>query len=156
MKKLFITEHKNKNNLILKTRWQGLNAETIMSNLTLNAGSTVTIDGVTYVVSANPQGGVNFTKSTRKPLNYDAATGNLTDEAGNTVGRVNFRSGMGSAAIPELGEQNVTVVVSDAYAKGYDLKVVKVANTNKNKKPDWAGGAFIGTRQEWALYLDKK
>lgn len=127
-----------------------------MSTIELKAGSQVTIDGVAYVLSANGQGGIDFVKSTRKAINYDSATGNLTDNAGNVVGRMNFRAGMTSDAIPELGESNVSVVISDSYAKGYDLKVVKVANTNKNKKVKWAPGAVIGTRQEWALYLDKQ
>jgi len=133
-----------------------LNVAKIMSNIVLTDGGLVVIAGVTYVAKANGQGGFNLDESTRKPLNFNKETGNLQDDAGNVVGRINFRSKMTSDAIPELGSSNVTVVVSDAYAEGYDLTVANVANTNKKASPAWAEGATIGTRQEWALFLTKK
>lgn len=132
-----------------------LSAANIMSNIALTNGGLVVIGGVSYIATANAQGGMDLVESKRKPLNFDKATGNLQDDAGNVVGRVNFRSKMTSDAIPELGTANVTIVVSDAYAEGHELKVVKVANTNKKDTPDWAGGAQIGTRQEWAFYLER-
>lgn len=127
-----------------------------MGTITLKNGGAVNVGGKTYIAQVNKAGGLDLIESTRKALNYDANTGNLMDDGGKVIGRVNYRGKMDSDAIPELGELNVSVVLADHYAKGYDLKVVKVANTNKNKKPDWAGGDFIGTRQEFALYLDKK
>lgn len=127
-----------------------------MANIQLVDGGLVVIAGVTYIATANAQGGFDLNESKRKPLNYDVETGVLTDDNDVIVGRMNFRSKMTSDAIPELGTNNVTVVVSDAYAEGYDLTVARVSNTNKKANPDWAEGDFIGTRQEWALFLTKK
>ena len=126
----------------------------IMSTIKLVAGTIVAIAGQDFLVA---QDGQSLSPApARKPLNYDKSTGNLSDDDGTVVGRVNFRSKMTSDAIPELGSQNVTVVVSDEYATGYELAVANVANTNSKVNPKWAGGASIGTRQEWALFLVRK
>ena len=125
-----------------------------MSTIKLVAGTIVAIAGQDFLVA---QDGQSLSPApVRKPLNYDKSTGNLSDDDGTVVGRVNFRSKMTSDAIPELGSQNVTVVVSDEYATGYELTVANVANTNSKANPKWAGGASIGTRQEWALFLVRK
>ena len=125
-----------------------------MSTIKLVAGTIVAIAGQDFLVA---QDGQSLSPApVRKPLNYDKSTGNLSDDDGTVVGRVNFRSKMTSNAIPELGSQNVTVVVSDEYATGYELAIANVANTNSKANPKWAGGASIGTRQEWALFLVRK
>ena len=125
-----------------------------MSTIKLVAGTIVAIAGQDFLVA---QDGQSLSPvPARKPLNYDKSTGNLSDDDGTVVGRVNFRSKMTSDAIPELGSQNVTVVVSDEYATGYELAVANVANTNSKANPKWADGASIGTRQEWALFLVRK
>lgn len=130
-----------------------------MSTIQISAGDVIAIGNDKFVASTDANGklvlSAHVDAPTRKALNFDKATGNLSDDDGNVVGRMNFRSKMTSDAIPELGNSNVTVVVSDAYANGYDLAVSRVANTNKKQNPDWANGADIGTRQEWALYLTK-
>lgn len=126
----------------------------IMSTIKLVAGTVVAIAGQDFLVA---QDGQSLSPApARKPLNYDKATSNLSDDDGTVVGRVNFRSKMTSDAIPELGSQNVTVVISDEYATGYELAVANVANTNSKTNPKWAGGDSIGTRQEYALFLVKK
>ena len=125
-----------------------------MSTIKLVAGTVLSIAGQDFLVA---QDGQSLSPApARKPLNYDKATGNLSDDDGTVVGRVNFRSKMTSNAIPELGSQNVTVVISDEYATGYELTVANVANTNSKTNPKWAGGASIGTRQEYALFLVRK
>ena len=125
-----------------------------MSTIKLVAGTVVAIAGQDFLVA---QDGQSLSPApARKPLNYDKATGNLSDDDGTVVGRVNFRSKMTSNAIPELGSQNVTIVISDEYATGYELAVANVANTNSKTNPKWAGGASIGTRQEYALFLVRK
>ena len=126
----------------------------IMSTIKLVAGTVLSIAGQDFLVA---QDGQSLSPApARKPLNYDKATGNLSDDDGTVVGRVNFRSKMTSNAIPELGSQNVTIVISDEYATGYELAVANVANTNSKTNPKWAGGASIGTRQEYALFLVRK
>ena len=134
-----------------------LNAENIMSTINLTNGGLVNIDGVEYVAQSNGKGGMDLVpRPSRKPLNLDKDSGNLTDDNGTVVGRVNFRSKMTSDAIPELGTANVSIVIADAYASGYKLSVAKVANTNKKEKPEWAGGATIGAgRHEYALFLTR-
>lgn len=128
-----------------------------MADIKLKAGALVVIAGVTYVAQPDGNGGMTLTDSpNRKALNFDKETKNLTDDNGTVVGRVNFRNRMASDAIPELGASNVSIVVSDSYAKGYDLTIAKVENTNVKEKPKYAGGATIGTRQEWALYLTRQ
>ena len=128
-----------------------------MANIQLVAGASVVIAGVTYVAQPDGRGGMTLTDApSRKALNFDKATGNLKSDDGTVVGRVNFRNKMASDAIPELGASNVSIVVSDTYAKGYDLTIAKVANTNVKEQPKYAGGATIGTRQEWALFLTRQ
>lgn len=128
-----------------------------MANIQLVEGASVEIAGVTYKATSDGKGGMTLVEApARKALNFDKATSNLTDDNGVVVGRINFRNKMTSDAIPELGASNVSVVVSDSYAEGYDLTVVKVANTNVKEKPKYAGGATIGTRKEWALFLTKQ
>lgn len=133
-----------------------LSAENIMSTIALKNGGAVVIGGKSYIAKANRAGGFDLVETTRKALNFDKESGSLLmDDNGNVVGRIDFRGQMASEAMPELGELNATVVIADSYAKGYTLKVVKVANTNTKAQPGWAKGANIGSRQEFALYLDK-